>query len=92
VNEEFVFINDVPEENRIRGDLPPTKKEDCEVTLLLFCVKLLLSLLLINLFIARLTTSWNGQALQSIKSLRRIKMSVKILSLEATFKTVLDGG
>jgi len=88
VNEEFVFINDVPEENRIRGDLPPTKKEDCEVTLLLFCVKLLLSLL----FIARLTTSWNGQALQSIKSLRRIKMSVKILSLEATFKTVLDGG
>jgi len=33
VNEEFVFINDVPEEDRIRGDLPPAKKEDCEVRL-----------------------------------------------------------
>jgi len=31
VSEEFVFINDVPEEDRVRGDLPPAKKEDCEV-------------------------------------------------------------
>ena len=29
--EGFVFVNDVPEEERVRGDLPPTKKEDCEV-------------------------------------------------------------
>ena len=26
-----MFINDVPVEDRIRGDLPPTKKEECEV-------------------------------------------------------------
>jgi len=29
--EGFVFVNDVPEEERVRGDLPPVKKEDCEV-------------------------------------------------------------
>jgi len=33
VNEEFIFVNDVPEEDRVRGDLPPAKKEDCEVQL-----------------------------------------------------------
>jgi len=38
VNEEFVFINDVPEEDRIRGDLPPAKKEDCEVRLCMPCI------------------------------------------------------
>ena len=31
MNEEFAFVSDVPVEDRVRGDLPPTKKEDCEV-------------------------------------------------------------
>ena len=45
VNDEFIFVNDVPEEDRVRGDLPPAKKEDCEVRLCshycssLFCFK-----------------------------------------------------
>ena len=38
VKEEYVFVNDVPEEDRIRGDLPPTKKEDCEVCVRLTCI------------------------------------------------------
>lgn len=31
IEEGFVFINSVPVEERIRGPLPPAKKEDCEV-------------------------------------------------------------
>ena len=31
IKEGFTFVNDVPVEERIRGTLPPEKKEDCEV-------------------------------------------------------------
>lgn len=31
---EFVFVNDVPDEDRVRGDLPPAKKEDCEMVMM----------------------------------------------------------
>ena len=36
VKEDFVFVTDVPVEDRVRGDLPPTKKEECEV--MQYCV------------------------------------------------------
>jgi len=42
VKEDYVFVNDVPEEDRIRGDLPPTKKEECEVCHDSSCISLLL--------------------------------------------------
>jgi heterogeneous nuclear ribonucleoprotein U-like protein 1 len=31
VEEGFVFIDNIPLEDRVRGQLPPTKKEECEV-------------------------------------------------------------
>ncbi len=31
VKEGYTFVNSVPEEDRVRGTLPPAKKEDCEV-------------------------------------------------------------
>ena len=31
IKEDFTFINSVLVEERIRGALPPLKKEDCEV-------------------------------------------------------------
>ena len=42
VKEDYIFVNDVPEEDRIRGDLPPTKKEECEVHVRCACIQLLL--------------------------------------------------
>lgn len=32
--EGFVFINDIPLEDRVRGVLPPAKKEDCEMLMM----------------------------------------------------------
>jgi hypothetical protein len=31
LKEEFTFIGNVPEAERFRGTLPPSKKEECEV-------------------------------------------------------------
>jgi hypothetical protein len=33
--EGFVFINNIPLEERVRGPLPPAKKEECEVSVTL---------------------------------------------------------
>jgi len=34
IREGFVFINDIPEADRVRGSLPPEKKEDCEMIMM----------------------------------------------------------
>ena len=31
VKEGYAFINDIPDAERVRGSLPPEKKEECEV-------------------------------------------------------------
>lgn len=31
IQEGFAFINDIPETDRVRGTMPPAKKEECEV-------------------------------------------------------------
>jgi len=54
-------------------------------------------LLLLKLFIARPTTKGSSHALQNqqkmeLENLIRIKMNIKIISIETTFKTVFVGG